>query len=166
MPNENGTFTPEEVESLKIHLQGEISTRDQQLAELQASLTTLKQTIETSRNEAEVARNEANTLIQAREVATAEIEALKGNLKSAIGKYRSLVIASNPDVPGDLVQGEDIDSLNASLDKARGVVDQVRASIQAQAQASPVPAGAPPRTGPETGALSSTEKIKYALRDR
>ncbi len=177
MPNENGTFTPEEVESLKVQLQGEISTRDQQLAEKDQAVADLQERINSQEQEistlqsSQASQEEAHrqALEQARadlEATKTEREALSAGLSAAVGKYRALVLSTNPGIPVALIQGEDIEALEASLEKARGVVDQVKDSLQAQAQAAPVPAGAPARTGPETEALSSTEKIKFALRGR
>ncbi len=161
MPNEDGNFTPEEVESLKAQLREELQTRDQTIQELRERTSSQEQEISTLQS-SRAGQDEAlrKALDQARADLETERESLRTDLSTATGKYRSLLLSANPGIPGDLIRGEDIES----LEKAKGVVEQVRASVQAQAQAASIPAGAPPRTGQETEALSPTEKIKYALR--
>ncbi len=46
------------------------------------------------------------------------------------------------------------------------MVGRVRSHIESQAQAVRVPAGAPPRSAPDLGALSPEQKIRYGLAQR
>ncbi|MBM2832787.1 MAG: hypothetical protein HW414_1839 [Dehalococcoidia bacterium] len=154
MPQDNGTFTPEEVENVKAQLTAEtevarrgsdeaIKTRDQAIAGLQAA----------------VQQAQAD-----HDATTAQLAALRESLKDATGKYRSLLTASNPAIPDELVQGEDIGALDASMEKARTIVEKVKAAMKDQSNHTTAPAGAPPRSAPDVESLSPTDKIKLGLR--
>jgi hypothetical protein len=93
-----------------------------------------------------------------------ELAAAKESLSGAVAKYRAAILASAPGVPAELVKGESIEEIDASLEQARGIVSKVRQQIEVEAEANKVPAGAPPRTPQDLSALSPTEKIAYALR--
>jgi len=153
MPNENGTFTPEEVEELKLQLGEELKARDQKIAELGTQLLTLTE-LQTERDQLKTALENHAT----------EVESLKTNLQAAVGKYQGLLLASNPQIPHELIQGASIDELNASVENARALVSKIREQVAKEAETARVPPGAPPRTGVEVEALSPTEKIKYGLR--
>lgn len=193
MPNENGSFTPEEVAALKAQLEEEVAaakaaalsdkaaalseskglleeavtTRDEKIASLEAALTAHIVTL----SETNVALSEAKGLIREKEAQlgsltelTAERDSLKTQLGVSIDTYRQAVVKANPNIPDDLIAGSTIEEVHASVDKARTLVEKIKASIAAQTQSTPVPAGAPPRTGVEVEAMSPVEKIKYGLR--
>lgn len=87
-------------------------------------------------------------------------------LAAAVGRYREVALAAEPDLPADLVSGDTLEQVNDSLDAARRTVAQVRSHLEAQAQASRVPAGSPPRSGPDLAGLSAAEKIRLGLARR
>ncbi len=119
--------------------------RDAQIAELQAQVTGLK---------------------AAHSAALAEVQrSLTDQLANASNHYKTLALASNPDVPADLVEGATIEQVQQSLEKARGVVAKVKAQLAAQA-AGAVPAGAPVRNGPDVEGMDALSKIKYAINKR
>jgi len=93
-----------------------------------------------------------------------ELTAIKQSLSGAVTKYRAAVLASAPGIPEELVKGESIDEIDASLEMARGIVSKVRQQLEVEAEANKVPAGAPPRMPQDLSALSPAEKIAYALR--
>ena len=93
-----------------------------------------------------------------------EMAVLKGSLSGAVAKYRAALLATAPEVPAELVKGESIDEIDASLEQARGIVSKVRQQLEADAEANKVPTGAPERTPQDLSALSPAEKIAYALR--
>jgi hypothetical protein len=93
-----------------------------------------------------------------------ELAAAKESLSGAVEKYRAAILASAPGIPAELVKGESIDEIDASLEQARGIVSKVRQQLEVEAEANKVPAGAPPRTPQDLSALSPAEKIAYALR--
>ena len=93
-----------------------------------------------------------------------EMAVLKGSLSGAVAKYRAALLATAPEIPAELVKGESIDEIDASLEQARGIVSKVRQQLEADAEANKVPTGAPERTPQDLSALSPAEKIAYALR--
>jgi len=93
-----------------------------------------------------------------------EMAVLKGSLSGAVVKYRAAVLTSAPEIPAELVKGDSIDEIDASLEQARGIVSKVRQQLEAEAEANKVPTGAPERTPQDLSALSPAEKIAYALR--
>jgi hypothetical protein len=93
-----------------------------------------------------------------------EMAVLKGSLSGAVAKYRAALLATAPEIPTELVKGESIDEIDASLEQARGIVSKVRQQLEADAEANKVPTGAPERTPQDLSALSPAEKIAYALR--
>lgn len=92
-----------------------------------------------------------------------QLARLQGQLALAVSKYRVALLARFPEVPEELVSGETLEAVDASLTAARGIVDKVRAQLDARAAAERVPAGAPARAPADVGALSPAEKIAYAL---
>ena len=92
-----------------------------------------------------------------------ELTATKQSLSGTVAKYRAAVLASEPGIPQDLVKGESLDEIDASLELARGIVSRVRQQLEVEAEANKVPAGAPPRMPQDLSALSPAEKIAYAL---
>ena len=92
-----------------------------------------------------------------------ELAALKGQLALAVAKYRGALLASAPELPEEMVAGVTIEEVEASVVRAKEVVERVRHQLEARAQAQRVPAGAPPRTTPDPSTLSPGEKIAYAL---
>jgi hypothetical protein len=88
---------------------------------------------------------------------------LKDSLAGAVNKYRLAVLAAAPGIPEELVNGDTVDGIDASLAKARGIVARIRQDLDAEVMAKTVPAGAPPRASGDTSALSPGEKIVHAL---
>lgn len=83
-------------------------------------------------------------------------------LAAAVAAYRRVVLDANPYAPPDLVAGETVAEIDASLERARAVVAQVREQIAA-ATAREVPAGVSGRTAVDLAGLSAREKIAYGL---
>jgi len=104
--------------------------------------------------------------------ARARLEAERAQTRAALERYRAAVLAAEPGLPPDLVQGETLEELETSLAAARAAVAEVRARLEAESEASePVrergfPAGAPARGGSPTLGMSSAEKIRYGLEQR
>ena len=92
-----------------------------------------------------------------------EAAALKWQLGTAVARYREMALARAPEVPEELVKGETIEEIDASLATAQALVDRVRQQMEARAAAERVPTGAPARTPPDLSGLSPREKIAYAL---
>jgi chromosome segregation ATPase len=105
--------------------------------------------------------------------ATAEADGLRAQIDQAEAReresavrYRELMLRAEPSLPAEMVAGETIDAVDASVVAARDVVSCVRSHIEAQTTASRVPAGAPQRGGIDTGAMSPQQKIRYGLEQR
>jgi hypothetical protein len=105
--------------------------------------------------------------------ALAEAAALRERLQAgeerereAAARYRELALRLEPALPPELVRGDTVAEVEATLAEARAVSERVRERIQAAAQGARVPAGAPPRGGPDLGAMSPAEKIRYGLARR
>jgi len=92
-----------------------------------------------------------------------EIAQLRSRLAIGAAKYRQAMLASAPEVPEELVQGESIEEVETSLARAKGIVERIRGQLEARMVSERVPAGAPPRTAPDLSSLSPAEKIAYGL---
>ena len=95
--------------------------------------------------------------------ANVRISELEQAMTSAITGYKVMVTQSNPEVPEELISGDTIESINESLTKAKTLINKVKQGLEAEITSSKIPAGAPPRTPPDLSALSSREKIQYAI---
>jgi len=95
-----------------------------------------------------------------------DLEKLQKDMETAILKYREALLAANPLIPEELIQGKTILELAASLSTGQQVVEKIKQNViasEAWQSRSRVPAGAPARTGIDIESLSSTDKIKYGL---
>jgi hypothetical protein len=88
------------------------------------------------------------------------------DLSQAVAAYRDLSGQSNPGLVAEMIKGDTITEINASVKNARELVARVRQEIEAGTASVSVPAGAPPRTVPDLSALSAREKIKFAVEGR
>ncbi len=113
--------------------------------------------------EVAAARAEAEAKHQQVVALEGQVEEQRQALTAAGQRYRELLLASNPEVPADLVRGESIEEVEASLEAARRTVLEVRSHLESEAQAGRVPAGSPVRSGPDLSALSPQEKIRMGL---
>ncbi len=86
-----------------------------------------------------------------------------GNLAQAVSSYKALVVKSNPGVFEEMIAGDTIEDINASLERAKTIVGKVRQGLEAEMASAKVPAGAPERTPTDLSSLSPREKIQYAI---
>lgn len=136
-----------------------VADRDLRLAGLEEALGQRDARIA----ELEVALGEAQGVAQSR---VEEIEAVSERLAQAVALYRASLLASEPDVPEDMVQGATVEAVQESLERARQMVAQVRGRLEAQASTERTPLGAPARSAPDMSALSPQEKILMGLSGR
>ena len=113
-----------------------------------------------SLQQAQAELQQAYAIINERE---REVAGLQEELGLAIDKYRDALLSSAQEVPQELVQGQTITEIEASMSEARQMVERIRNQLEAQTASQRVPAGAPARSGPDVSALSPQEKIAYAL---
>jgi predicted ATP-dependent Lon-type protease len=138
----NEVSTPEDLEVIKA-----------QLEEEQAAFAEAK-------TAAEVAMAEKDARIAellAEGVAISEANAL------AVAKYLGAVRLANPTIPQDIIAGNTIEEIDASLEKALSIASAVKASLEDQAQKVRIPVGAPTRGEISLEGLSPREKIAAGL---
>jgi hypothetical protein len=84
-----------------------------------------------------------------------------------VSAYRDLVLKSNPLLPADMITGSTVEEVNASVEKANGIIGQVREGLEKQTQQvtqqTQIPAGSPGRTPADLSAMTTREKINYGL---
>ena len=137
---------------------------DEVRAELEAVATLEAQAAEA----ASAVEREAERVLAA---VQAELDAQRAATRSAMARYREALLAAEPDLPPDLVGGETLEVLDASVTVARETVARIRARLVASAPppGSPprgFPVGAPARGTFSRGGLTSAEKIAVGLGER
>ncbi len=155
----------------------ELAALQEQLADARAEAERLQADAANAAARAEQAlaetaglRGELAAQSEAVAATAAEASALRAQLdeaaerqRAAAERYRDLVVRTEPALPADLIAGDSIDAVDASVEAARSMVGRVRAHIESQAQAGRVPAGAPPRSGPDLRGMTAEQKIRYGL---
>jgi len=91
-----------------------------------------------------------------------KVTATSDTLSQAVASYKALAIKSNPGVE-ELIGGESIEEIHASVEKAKTLIVKVRQGIEDEAARIKIPAGAPQRKPIDLSALSPREKIQYAI---
>ena len=71
-----------------------------------------------------------------------------------------------PALPPELIAGETVEAVDASVEHARALAGRVRTHIESRAEAARVPAGAPERRASDVSALTPEQKIRYGLSHR
>lgn len=94
-----------------------------------------------------------------------ELELERAGRRVAVERYRAAALAAEPTLPPELVSGESVEELEASLDAARRAVAQIRERLAAEdvESARGFPVGSPARRGPGTADMTASEKIAYGL---
>jgi len=136
-----------------------------QLEEEQKAKTTLEEALaekDTRLAELETALSEAK---QGSEASTAELASVKEARDQAVSKYLGMAKASNPQVPEDMISGETIAEIDASVEKGKGLVASVKKTLESETAAAKVPAGAPTR-GETTEGMSNKDMIAAGLRQK
>ena len=165
--NQNDQVTKEEIDALKAELEAEkaksqeavvLHEKDKQeltdrVASLEADLASKGTQIGELTTQGE---SQTQELILA-------LQKGKDELESAVGAYKDVVLKANPLIPTDMLQGLTIDEVNTSLEKATGLVGQIKQGLEKEGNADKIPPGAPQRTGPDLSAMSTKEKINYGL---
>lgn len=116
--------------------------------------------------EEEVEREEAKNrrLREEKEQLQQKLEETEAQAQEALARYRERLLTTTPDVPPELVKGETVTEVDASLAAAQDLVDRVRRQLLAQSATQRVPSGVPTRRGLDLSTLSPAEKIAHALR--
>jgi hypothetical protein len=100
--------------------------------------------------------------------ARADLEAERDRSLLILARYREALLAAEPELPPELVRGENLEELDASLESARAAVAEIRARLQAQSSVAGrgFPVGAPARGSASKAGLSAAEKIRRGLEER
>ena len=103
------------------------------------------------------------------EGARAALEAERAAHRAAVARYREALLAADATLPPELVAGDDLDAVDASVEAARLAVAQIREQLAqetGEAAARGFPTGAPARSGPNVGAMTPGVKIALGLERR
>ena len=154
-PESNGAPSAQDLAVIKAELDEEkkaiaeaqaiIQEKDAMIAELQNHLSEAKSGLETT---------------------TAELAQVRDAYTNAVGRYLEVTRTANPTIPGDVIAGVTIEEIDASLAKATSIAGAVRASLEAQAKETKVPAGAPARGEIPLEGLSPREKIAAGIKQK
>ena len=152
---QNTAPAPEDLDAIKSQLEEEqkakaaaealLTEKDTRIAELEASL---------SQEQSE------------RELALAELGATREANTAAVARYLDAVKAANPTIPQDVIAGDTIEDIDASLAQATAIGERVRARLENEVKGTKVPAGAPARTGIDIEGLSPREKIAAGIQQK
>jgi len=152
---QNAASQPEDLEAIKAQLEEEAQAKaalETAAADKDARIAALESALSAAQSESEAA--------------LAETARLKDAEAATVGKYREALLAAHPEIPQDLIQGDSVSQLFSSVEKGKATVDAVRQSLEAEAAATRVPAGAPTRAGIPTEGMSPREKIAYAIQQK
>jgi len=115
---------------------------------------------------AEASLVEKDARIAELEATAAELSQVKEAHAQAIAKYLDAVRLANPAIPRDIIAGETIEEIDASVEKAKAIADAVRQNLEAQAKEARVPAGAPARGEISLEGLTPREKIAAGIQQK
>ena len=141
---EQAEVARDEANKAKSALEEAMTEKNARLAELETALNEAKQESETSATELASTREARN---------------------QAVSKYLGMAKAINPQVPGGMISGETIDEIDASVEKGKGLVAAVKKTLESEAAAAKVPAGAPTR-GESTEGMSNKELIAAGIKQQ
>jgi len=115
--------------------------------------------LETKRGELE------SSLSEAKKQSEALTTSLKEARDQAVAKYATMAKALNPTIPEGMINGETIADIDASVEKAKGLVAAVKKTLETEASAAKVPAGAPTR-GETTEGMTPRDKIAAGIQQK
>jgi len=158
--------TPETLEAIKAELEEEkeakaaaeaaLAEKDVRIAELQAEGEALR----AERSNLQASLSEAK---QGSEATAAELAQVKEANAQAVAKYLDVVRVANSTIPQDIIAGDTIEDIDASIEKAQAIANAVKANLEAQAKEARVPAGAPTRGEISLEGLTPREKIAAGI---
>lgn len=133
----------------------QLGERDAKMGELQAQITEKGTLVESQAQELAI-------LQEAGKENESKLSGFAESLTDALKRYRDLALVTVPDAVADLVVGDTIDAIDASLAGARLLVDKVKSSLELSASES-ISSGSPEREGEDWRELSPKEKILKGL---
>ena len=93
----------------------------------------------------------------------ARLSAVSKSLTEAVVSYKNRVVQMNPEITEELINGDTIETVDTSLEKAIDLIGRVKKSVEKEISHIKVPAGAPGRRTPDLSTLSPREKIQFAI---
>ena len=99
----------------------------------------------------------------------ADLDAERAAHRAAVARYRQAMLAAEPALPPELVAGDSLAEVDASVEAARRAVAQIRERLAAEADEAATrgfPVGAPGRLEPSVEGMSAAEKIAFGLERR
>ena len=160
---ENNAPASEDLEAIKAQLEAEKTAKaalEEAMAAKDAKIVALEGTLGGLTSELEGKTAELDASIT--ELAKAK-EASEAAIGVATGKYREALIEAHPNIPQELIAGNTVEELFNSVEKGKAVVESVKKSMETQAAAGKVPAGAPTRGVITTEGMSPREMIAAGI---
>jgi ATP/maltotriose-dependent transcriptional regulator MalT len=161
-PESDGASTPEDLQVIKAELEEERKAK----AAAEAALAEKDSLITDLQNQLTEAKQLSDALHEKGEAAATQLDQLREAHTHAVARYLDAVKLANPTLPGDVITGDTIEAIDASLQKATTIAGAVKASLEAQAKEAKVPAGAPPRGEISLDGLSPKEKIIAGIQQK
>jgi predicted RNase H-like nuclease (RuvC/YqgF family) len=137
-------------------LQRENTALVNELKSRDAAIIKLEEVLKAKESEMEALKKDADTLRKT-------LDEMGKVLSQAVTAYKEAIVQANPGLPAELITGDTIEAVKGSVKNARAIMEKVRQEMEAEAARTRIPAGAPQRAALDLSALSSREKIKYAL---
>jgi len=160
--NENGASTPDELDVIKAELEEEkalraaveqsLDEKDARIAQLEAEINQVTDTLNGKTGELEEAATRLSNVSPV--------------LSGAVSKYLEVTRTSNPTVPAEIITGDTIEEIDLSLEKGIGIVATVKKSIESEAAAGIVPAGAPERGEIGLEGMTARDKIAAGIKPK
>ena len=143
----------------------EITALKEELAEAIGQVESLQATAADAEARAATQAERVGAVEAELKAARSDGERLSGRLRESALKYREARLAAAPDIPPELVAGEELEEIDEQLAAAERVVSQVqeRAEKERRRESPAVPAGSPVRRAPDYSQLPPAEKIKLGL---
>ena len=154
---QNKNPTGEELDQTRVaELESLLAEKDEALSLARSRLSELEQV-------AAGLESEAATLKQTLAESDQKLAEVSAALSQAVASYKTRVIEANPEIPTDLIAGDSIEAIDASLESARLLISKVREGLEMSLKMVKVPAGAPARRPVDLSGLSPREKIQYGI---
>ena len=143
----------------------EATALKEQLADAMAQIDSLQAAVADAEARAATHSDRLAALQTELDTARSDSERLSARLRDSSVKYREARLAASPDIPADLVTGDDVEVIDEQLAAAERVVSEMRERMESERrrETPPVPAGSPVRRAPDYSGLPATEKIKLGL---
>src|SRR5690349_5780693 len=121
----------------------EVDMDEEELAELNEQLAAARADIERLQNEAADAQARAAAAAEETQTLRAQLSETSELRRDDASRYRDLVLSSDPSLPAELIDGDTVEAVEATVDGARSMVGRIRSHLEARAQSKRVPPGAP-----------------------